>query len=159
MRTYETLFITSPVLTEEEERTSVEGFAQLVLDGGGALVARERMGRRRLAYPIRKHEDGVYTRFLYDSATAVPRELERRLRLSDRVLRVLTVCLEPDWAVAAKEQAILDEKARAEAAERGIEPGSELATVHLPTDDDRPKRSRRDDDDDSDDGDWTEDDE
>ncbi len=71
-----------------------------------------------MAYPIEKHNDGVYVRFLYDADVAVPKELERRLRLSERILRVLTVRLEPKWAVAAKEQAVRDAQARVEAAER-----------------------------------------
>lgn len=118
MPTYETLFITSPILTEEEETSTVQALAQVVGDGGGVFAANDRMGRRRLAYPILKHQDGVYVRFLYDAEPAVPKELERRLRLSDRVLRSLTVHLEPDWAEEAKQQAIRDAQARVEAAER-----------------------------------------
>ncbi len=118
MQTYETLFVTTPTLTEEEERSTVDALAQIVTDGGGTFTTNERMGRRRLAYPIEKHNDGVYVRFLYDADVAVPKELERRLRLSERILRVLTVRLEPQWAVAAKEQAVRDAQARAEAAER-----------------------------------------
>jgi len=115
MPTYETIFITLPSLTDQEEDSLVGGMLQVLADGGGSLTANERMGRRRLAYPIRKQEDGVYTRFLYDSEPAVPKELERRFGLSDKVLRHLTVRLEEEWAKAAKEQAILDAKARAEA--------------------------------------------
>jgi small subunit ribosomal protein S6 len=113
--TYETVFITVPTLTEDEERTIVDGMAQIVTDGGGDFTANDRMGRRRLAYPIQKFEDGVYTLFLYDSESDVPKELDRRFRLSDKILRHLTVRLEPDWAVAAKEQAVRDAKARVEA--------------------------------------------
>jgi small subunit ribosomal protein S6 len=118
MQTYETLFITNPTLTEDVERTTVDAMSRIVTEGGGTMVANERMGRRRLAYPIQKHTDGVYVRFLYDSEAAVPKELERRMRLSDNVLRALTVRLEQKWAVAAKEQAVRDAQARAEAAER-----------------------------------------
>ncbi len=127
MQTYETLFITSPILSEDEEKDAVETFSQIVSDGGGSFSVNERLGRRRLAYPIEKHQDGVYTRFLYDSEAAVPKELERRLGLSDKVLRVLTVRLEPNWAVAAKEQVIRDAQARAEAAEREKEEAERLA--------------------------------
>jgi small subunit ribosomal protein S6 len=115
LQTYETVFITLPTLTDDEERAAIAGLAQIVTDGGGTLVTNDRMGRRRLAYPIKKFEDGVYTRLLYDSSTAVPKELERRLRISDKVLRHMTVRLETDWAVAAKEQAVRDAQARAEA--------------------------------------------
>lgn len=118
MPTYETLFIASPNLSEEEERVAVEALAQVVSDGGGAMVANERIGRRRLAYTIEKFSDGVYLRFLYDSDAAVPKELERRIRLSDKILRSLTVRLEPNWAEESKKQAVRDAQARVEAAER-----------------------------------------
>jgi small subunit ribosomal protein S6 len=115
VNTYETLFITLPTLTEDEEKAAVGALVQVVHDGGGSLAAADRMGRRRLAYPIRKFEDGVYTRLLYDADPAVPKELDRRIRLSDRVLRHLTVRLDEGWAAAAKEQAVRDAQARAEA--------------------------------------------
>jgi len=122
MHTYETLFITSPNLTEDDEQATVEAMASIVADGGGEMIANDRMGRRRLAYPIRKFEDGVYTRFLYDSSSDVPHELERRIRLSDKVLRSLTIRLEEDWAVAAKEEAVRDAERRVRAeAERVAE--------------------------------------
>jgi small subunit ribosomal protein S6 len=90
--------------------------AQIVTTGGGSMVFNDRMGRRRLAYPIQKHEDGIYIRFLYDSEAEVPRELERRFRLSDNVLRHLTVRLERDWAEQAKQDAVREAKRREEAA-------------------------------------------
>lgn len=115
MRTYETIYITYPTLTEDEDQAILEGFAAVVAEGGGNTAVKERMGRRRLAYPIKKMEDGVYHRLLYDAETAVPKELDRRLRISDKVLRHLTVRMDPDWAQASKEQAIRDAQARAEA--------------------------------------------
>ena len=114
VRTYETVFITQPTLTEDDERAAIDAFAEVVSGGGGVFTANDRMGRRRLAYPIQKFEDGVYTRFLYDSEPTVPKELDRRLRINDKVMRHMTVCLEPDWAVAAKEQAVRDAQLRAE---------------------------------------------
>jgi small subunit ribosomal protein S6 len=125
--TYETVFITLPSLTEQEETDLVGSLAQIVTDDGGTMVANDRMGRRRLAYPIRKFEDGVYTRFLYDSSALVPKELDRRIRLSDKILRHLTVRLEPDWAVAAKEQAVRDAEAREEAAKAAAAAAAEAA--------------------------------
>ena len=115
IRTYETVFITNPTLTEDEEKSVVEALAAIVTDGGGVFAANDRMGRRRLAYPIKKFEDGVYTRFLYDSISSVPKELDRRLRISDRVIRHMTVSMELEWANASKEQAVRDAQARAEA--------------------------------------------
>jgi small subunit ribosomal protein S6 len=133
--TYETLFITLPTLSEDEEKASVAPLAQIVSERG-VMVANERIGRRRLAYPIKKFEDGVYTRFLYDAEETLPRELERRLRISDKVLRHMTIRLEEDWAVAAKEQAVRDAEARveAEAARLAAEAaGVALANAPVPT--------------------------
>ncbi len=115
IRTYETVFITDPTLTDDEERSVVDAFSAIVTDGGGTFAANDRMGRRRLAYPIKKFEDGVYTRFLYDAESAVPKELDRRLRISDKVIRHMTVSMELDWANHSKEQAVRDAQARAEA--------------------------------------------
>lgn len=132
MHTYETLFITSPNLTEEEEQATVEALAVLIPDGGGEMITNDRMGRRRLAYPIRKFEDGVYTRFLYDSTSEVPKELERRIRLSDKILRSLTVRLEEDWAVAAKEEAVREAERRVRAeAERAAEAAAAEAAAEV----------------------------
>lgn len=149
MLTYETVFITIPTLTEDEEKSVVETFQSIVLDGGGSIHINERMGRRRLAYPIRKHDDGVYTRFLYESSIDVPRELERRMKLSENVLRTLTVKLDGQWSADAKveavqikerwvqeaeeakraeEERIEAEKAAAEAAERGETPEGEASS-------------------------------
>ncbi|ANM28790.1 hypothetical protein ABI59_02940 [Acidobacteria bacterium Mor1] len=108
-------------MTEDDERTLVDGFADIVTDGGGTFFARDRMGRRRLAYPIRKFDDGVYTRFLYDSEAAVPTELERRVKLSDKVLRWMTVKLEKQWAEDAKKEAEREAQAKIEAEAKAAE--------------------------------------
>ncbi len=113
--TYETLFITQPNLAEEEESSTLQTMSQVVTEGGGSLTVAERMGRRRLAYPIKEFDEGVYIRLLYDSSGDVPKELERRIRLSEHVLRSLTVRLDEDWAAHAKEQAVRDAHRRAEA--------------------------------------------
>jgi small subunit ribosomal protein S6 len=127
MQTYETLFVTAPTLTDEDEQAVVDGLSRVVSDLGGVMVAHERLGRRRLAYPILKHNEGVYVRFLYDSEAAVPHELERRIRLSDKVLRSLTVRMDGNWATFSKEQAVRDAQARVEEAEREAREAEEHA--------------------------------
>ena len=145
MPTYETLFITPPNLTEDEERATVASLAQVVTEGGGQFTANERMGRRRLAYVIQSYEDGVYGRFLYDAPPAVPKELDRRLRISEKVLRHMTICMEPDWALASKEQAVRDAQARAEAeAARVAGLDAETASGARPPEDGRPGPSLQD---------------
>ena len=129
LQTYETLFITPPDLTEDDERATVETLAKIVTEGGGTFHANERMGRRRLGYPIRKFDDGVYVRFLYDSESSVPLELDRRIRLTDKVLRSLTVRLEEDWAEASKKQAVVDAERRVVEAEARAKAEAEAAAA------------------------------
>lgn len=129
MQTYETLFITVPDLTEDDEKSTVEVLSKIVTDGAGTFHANERLGRKRLGYPIRKFEEGVYTRFLYDSEKDVPQELERRIKLSDKILRSLTVRLEVEWADHAKKQAVIDAERRVEAAERAAAEAVERAAA------------------------------
>lgn len=125
MALYETLFITPPTLSEEDEKATVDALLDVITSGGGSLVANDRMGRRRLGFPIKKHDDGVYIRFLYDSGSDVPKELERRIRLSDQVLRSLTVVLEREWAADARrraaEEIVRREEAKVEEARRAAE--------------------------------------
>ena len=115
MQTYESILITLPTLTEEEEKTTVDIFESIITEGGGSIDYRDRMGKRRLAYPIMKLDDGVYTRFLYDAESSVVTELERRARLHDKIMRYLTIKLERSWAREAKEKAIEDIQARKDA--------------------------------------------
>jgi small subunit ribosomal protein S6 len=121
LKTYETIIITKPDLPESDEKTLIDGMVSIIAEREGSLHINDRLGRRRLAYPIKKIEDGVYTRLLYDSGSDAPQEVERRLRLSDKVLRVMTVALEKVWAEDSKKEAIrlIDEKA--ENARREIE--------------------------------------
>jgi small subunit ribosomal protein S6 len=115
LQTYESILITLPTLTEEEEKTTVDIFESIITDGGGSIDYRDRMGKRRLAYPIMKLDDGVYTRFLYDAESSVVTELERRARLHDKIMRYMTIKLERSWAREAKEKAIEDIQARKDA--------------------------------------------
>jgi small subunit ribosomal protein S6 len=125
--TYETIFIATPGLTVEDESATIEALSQVITEGGGSITVADRMGSRRLAYPIKKFEEGIYVRLLYDSGADVPKELERRIRLSDSILRGLTVRLTPEWAEHAKEQAVRDAEKRAEAAARAAEEASKAA--------------------------------
>jgi small subunit ribosomal protein S6 len=121
LKTYESIIITTPELQESDEKTLIDGMVSIITEREGTLHINDRMGRRRLAYPIRKSEDGVYTRLLYDSGSDAPQEMERRLRLSDKVLRVMTVNLEKIWAEDAKKDAVRIIEERAENARREIE--------------------------------------
>src|SRR5258706_10150741 len=90
MRTYEVLFILSPQVPEEEATALVAEFKRVGESTGAKLTHEDAWGRRRLAYPIQKFNEGIYHLFVLESAGSLA-ELDRRMRNSDRVLRHMIV--------------------------------------------------------------------
>ena len=90
MRTYEVLFILSPQVTEEESTTLINDFKGIAANIGATLKSEDAWGRRRLAYPIQKFNEGIYHLFVLESATSLS-ELDRRMKNVDRVLRHVIV--------------------------------------------------------------------
>lgn len=91
MNKYETTFILDPGFDENKILEEIERVSQWIRDLGGQIVDVQRWGKRRLSYEINRKRDGIYTMLVYESPGAVPKELERRLRLNESVMRVLTV--------------------------------------------------------------------
>jgi len=90
------MFIVTPTTVEEEIdkiNAQVEG---VVTAGGGKVGKIEKMGKRRLAYLINKLREGSYVLFTIEAGGAVVREVERRLRVLDAVIKYLTVRLDED---------------------------------------------------------------
>jgi small subunit ribosomal protein S6 len=93
---YETVFVLNPELTEEDVEANVQSFVQLLESKGAEIIRIDRGGKRRLAYVMRKQRYGYYT-LIHFRATPEPLpELERTYRLSERVLRYLTVRFEKE---------------------------------------------------------------
>ena len=90
MRTYEVLFILSPTVTEEEATTLISDFKAIAEKNGATLKNEEAWGRRRLAYPIQKSNEGIYHLFVLESESSLS-ELDRRMKNVDRVLRHVIV--------------------------------------------------------------------
>jgi small subunit ribosomal protein S6 len=90
MRTYEVLFILSPQVTEEEATTLITDFKGVADKNGATLRNEEAWGRRRLAYPIQKFNEGIYHLFVLESDQSLS-ELDRRMKNVDRVLRHVIV--------------------------------------------------------------------
>jgi small subunit ribosomal protein S6 len=109
---YETTFILEPGLDEARVNDEVNKVTQWVKDLGGEVIDVQRWGKRRLAYEIRKKRDGIYTMVFHEGAGDAVKELERRLRINESVLRVLTVVHVPASLLAAQ----VDEAAAAAAA-------------------------------------------
>ena len=91
MRNYEIMFILNPNTPEEEVdkiNSQIEG---VVTSGGGQIQKIEKMGRRKLAYEIGKNREGQYVLFVVGANGDIIREVERRLRVMDTVIKYITV--------------------------------------------------------------------
>ncbi len=89
MRNYELMFVVQPDLDEEGLSGLVDRVQQVIVTNGGQIVHVEIIGRRNLAYPIRKYKEGYYVLLHAGLDQAAMAELERMLRLSEDVLRHL----------------------------------------------------------------------
>src|SRR5947209_20627661 len=91
MRIYEELFIVRPDATDEEMDPVIEQVRNVVTQAGGTLDKTEKWGVRKLAYRVMKHDEGQYVLLQFTVNADAVREVERRLRVSDLVLKFITV--------------------------------------------------------------------
>ena len=91
IRNYEIMFIVDPNMPEDEIDQLNSQVETLVTDGGGKVESIEKLGRRRLAYEIQRQTDGFYVLFNVAADGDILKEVERRFRVMDSVLRYLTV--------------------------------------------------------------------
>ena len=101
MRTYEVLFILSPQVAEEEVTTLITDFKRVADSTGAKLSHEEAWGRRRLAYPILKFNEGNYHLLVYESDGSLS-ELDRRMRNTETILRHMIVRTDLDHKRAEK---------------------------------------------------------
>jgi small subunit ribosomal protein S6 len=111
-RTYEIMFIVRPDVEEAELDKLIEGFSANVTSGGGEVKSVEKMGRRRLAYTVRKFNDGFYVLLNVAAAGSLITEIERRLRVSEQVIKFITVRMDEEEKRLAKVKAIRDTKVK-----------------------------------------------
>jgi small subunit ribosomal protein S6 len=100
------MFIVRPDLEEEEVDKLIAGFESSVTNGGGSVKSVEKMGRRKLAYDVRKFSDGNYILLNVESGGDVVHELERRLRVTEPVIKFITVRMDEEEKRVAKIKAI-----------------------------------------------------
>ncbi len=101
-RVYEVVFIVDPSTPDEDLTRLTDTLQQIATDQGGNVVRREVMGRRQLAYRIGRANEGIYVLFEIEGTGREIAELERRMRVSDQVLRYLTVRVDEDRQRAEK---------------------------------------------------------
>ncbi|MCK4645736.1 MAG: 30S ribosomal protein S6 [Candidatus Aminicenantes bacterium] len=106
MEQYETAFLISPTLEEEETEKIITQMAEVISKKKGKMIKEDRWGKRRLAYQIKKHEEAFYVFFHYEGDSAIPNELERRFKQSEAILRFLTVKKETKENVRKKRKEV-----------------------------------------------------
>ncbi|MBD2021805.1 30S ribosomal protein S6 [Leptolyngbya sp. FACHB-36] len=88
---YETMYILRPDLGEEVVDQAIEKFQTLLRENGAEIIETQHRGKRRLAYEIARQREGIYIQMNYSGDGSQVAGLERAMRLSDEVLRYLTV--------------------------------------------------------------------
>lgn len=91
---YETVFILTPVLSEDQMRDAVDKFRKILTENGAELVHEENWGLRKLAYPIQKKKTGFYQLFEFKAGPEIVNILGTEYRRDERVMRYLTVKLD-----------------------------------------------------------------
>jgi len=115
-RTYELMFIVRPDMTEEDQDKLISTLETAVTSSGGQVKNMEKMGKRRLAYTVRRFHDGMYMLLTFEGSGGLVHELERRLRVSEPVIKFLSVRIDEEQKRLNKIKAIRDSKRKAPSA-------------------------------------------
>lgn len=106
MRQYETAFLISPNMPEEETEKIILQMADIVSEKKGKMIKQDVWGKRKLAYPIQKFGEAIYVFFHYEGEPGIPTELERRFKQTESVLRYMTVRKETEGVVRKKRRKV-----------------------------------------------------
>ena|ERR671924_18787 len=132
IRKYEVMFIVRPDVADEEVEKLISTFQSNVTAAGGKVVSAERMGKRRLAYVVRGFGEGTYALLVVEGTGDVIHELERRLRVSEPVIKFLSVRTDEEEKRHSKIKKLRESRVkRSPASAPAQEPGSEPAAVSV----------------------------
>lgn len=112
MRTYEVMFIVRPDVVDEDLDKLISTLEGNITTAGGVVKNIERMGKRRLAYTVRKFNDGMYILFTVEGEGKLIAEIERRLRVAEPVIKFITVRVDEEQKRIDKIKKIRDSKQR-----------------------------------------------
>jgi small subunit ribosomal protein S6 len=129
MRNYEMIFIVRPDVADEEVQKLITQMESVVASAGGKVEKVEKMGRRRLAYRVARQREGFYVLFYVQGTGDTVREFERRLKVTDTVIKYLTVCTDEILKRAEKFKTM---RAKQEAKRRRSKPASANAAPPAP---------------------------
>jgi small subunit ribosomal protein S6 len=111
MRIYELIYIVKPDIPEEEIDGVAEMVQEVIESGGGTVEKLDKWGKRRMAYRVQKYQDAFYVLVQYSTESAeLPKEIERRLRVADTVIKFMTVRIDEDLKKAEKLKAVRDKR-------------------------------------------------
>ena len=132
MNKYETVFILTPVLSDDQMKETVEKFKKVLTDNGGNIENEENWGLRKLAYPIENKNTGFYTLIEFEGEPTIVAKLETAFRRDEKVIRFLTFRLDKyaaEYAIKrrAVRKAKLEERAAQEAEQAAAAPVVEEA--------------------------------
>jgi small subunit ribosomal protein S6 len=111
MRIYEELFIVRPNATDEEIDPLVEQLRQVITTRGGTVDKSDKWGIRKLAYRLQKQSEGYYILLQFSATPETVKEVERRLRVSDLVLKFITVRIDEKLKKIEKRKKSRDKRA------------------------------------------------
>ena len=129
MRNYEMIFIVRPDVADEDVQKLITQMESVVASAGGKVEKVEKMGRRRLAYRVERQREGFYVLFYVQGTGDTVKEFERRLKVTDTVIKYLTVCTDEILKRTAKFKTM---RAKQEAKRRRSKPASAPAAPPAP---------------------------
>ncbi len=115
-RTYELMFIVRPDMPEEDLDKLISTLETAVSSSGGTMKNVEKMGKRRLAYTVRRFHDGMYILLTVEGSGGLVHELERRLRVTEPVLKFISVRIDEEQKRLDKIKALRDARKKVSAA-------------------------------------------
>lgn len=124
MRRYDLIFIVHPDLNEEELKTVTDRYTQIIIAQKGTIIKTEDWGKRRLAYEINKQSKGNYILVDFYGPGTVIREVERNLKIDDKILKFLTVKTRDPFNPESLEEERKKEQLLQEAQIAAEEPGA-----------------------------------
>jgi len=128
MKPYESIFILNPNIDTEESEKVIARMQEVITSNGGEVTHVEKWGKRKLAYEVAKFKKGDYVLVQYTGVPATVTELERNFKMTDPVIKFMTVKLDKDM-VAAAEAARALEAAQAAQAAKAEQQAAEAATA------------------------------
>ncbi|WP_027420193.1 30S ribosomal protein S6 [Crocinitomix catalasitica] len=102
MNRYETVFILTPVLSEEQAKEAVKVYEDFITDNGGVIKHNEFWGLKKMAYQIQKKSNGFYNLVEFESAGDLIQKLEVAFKRDERIMRFLTIKMEKDHVAFAE---------------------------------------------------------